>query len=387
MFVRADYRNCRLLDAYGCSCNFLECAFLECSKNNKRILIGTVYRPPNGDNVLFIEKLNEILTMASGDGYNVIILCGDFNYDLLNVCNNNECLNFANCMFINSLTPTITKPTRISGDSFTLIDNIFASGRQSLTSGIIPVDLFDHYAVFCIIFDIFGSTNDTCPIHVKYRLHNHKSIDDFYGALGAHDFSGILSGDLDVGISSLNDIIMCCYNLHCPIVEKIVSYKSFTKPWIDRETLSLMKTRQNYFVLFKSGRMDRAVYGRYRNYVTGVIRGKRRDYYINRFSDFRHDMRRSWKLINGIIRPGNKRDIDGVVLRDGNLTVNDPLIVANKFNEHFCSVGEQISNSFSATSDASSSFLRGSFPNSFFFHPAMPCDVPSRTFKRQRGII
>ena len=35
--------------------------------------------------MLFIDKLSELMSIISGNGYDEIILCGDFNLDILNL--------------------------------------------------------------------------------------------------------------------------------------------------------------------------------------------------------------------------------------------------------------------------------------------------------------
>ena len=48
--------------------------------------------------------------------------------------------------------PTITRPTRITSESATLIDNIYVSGNKldNLLSGILVADISDHFPIFLI---------------------------------------------------------------------------------------------------------------------------------------------------------------------------------------------------------------------------------------------
>ena len=55
---------------------------------------------------------------------------------------------FLNVMSSNSLYPSITKPTRITSNSATLIGNIFTNSKSYQTSGIIITDINDHLPVF-----------------------------------------------------------------------------------------------------------------------------------------------------------------------------------------------------------------------------------------------
>ena len=48
------------------------------------------------------------------------------------------------------LLPVITKPTRITNHTATLIYHIYTNNVNRLTSGIVTVDISDHLPVFCM---------------------------------------------------------------------------------------------------------------------------------------------------------------------------------------------------------------------------------------------
>ena len=83
-----------------------------------------------------IDKLSELLSIISGNGYAEIILCGDFNLDILNYDNNENTLNLLNSLTSQLLIPIITKPSRITNQTTTLIDNIFINQPNGFVSGI-----------------------------------------------------------------------------------------------------------------------------------------------------------------------------------------------------------------------------------------------------------
>ena len=79
-------------------------------------------------------------------------ILGDFNLDLLKseTCHYSHhfLLSLQSCYFL----PTIDKPTRVHGNSATLIDNIFTNcPEEHNVSGNIISDISDHYTQFCII--------------------------------------------------------------------------------------------------------------------------------------------------------------------------------------------------------------------------------------------
>ena len=80
-----------------------------------------------------------------------LILLGDFNVNLLNT--NEDSSHFLDCLGSNLILPQILLPTRIAGDSHTLIDNIFSGVTGSPNvSGNICYSISDHLLRFCIFF-------------------------------------------------------------------------------------------------------------------------------------------------------------------------------------------------------------------------------------------
>ena len=89
----------------------IETLFIETVKENCRLLIISIYRPPSANAILFIDKLSELVSIISEDGYDEIILCGDFNLDILNYDNNENSLSLVNSRTSQSLIPII--PNRL----------------------------------------------------------------------------------------------------------------------------------------------------------------------------------------------------------------------------------------------------------------------------------
>ena len=58
---------------------------------------------------------------------------------------------FKNMLFSHGLLPIVTKPTRITSHTATLIDHIYTNSSIShITYGIATIDISDHLPVFCI---------------------------------------------------------------------------------------------------------------------------------------------------------------------------------------------------------------------------------------------
>ena len=77
-------------------------------------------------------------------------MCGDFNVDLLQYDKHNATNNFIDQLYSLGLHPLITRPTRITSHSNTLIDNIFTTSLSNIQSGLIINDISDHLPTFQI---------------------------------------------------------------------------------------------------------------------------------------------------------------------------------------------------------------------------------------------
>ena len=58
---------------------------------------------------------------------------------------------FLDMLYANNILPIITKPTRLTDHTATLIDQIYTNCLQNVTAGILTVDLADHLPIFCLV--------------------------------------------------------------------------------------------------------------------------------------------------------------------------------------------------------------------------------------------
>lgn len=76
----------------------------------------------------------------------LILVRGDFNLDLLNPVKHKATYEFIDAMFSMNLFPLITKPSRITSHSATLVDNIFTNHLDnSLWSRLLMNNISDIY--------------------------------------------------------------------------------------------------------------------------------------------------------------------------------------------------------------------------------------------------
>ena len=178
----------------------------------------------------------------------VIYLMGDVNIDVLKSesCSYSKKPPELTQSF--SLLPAVDKPTRVYGNSATLIDNIFSNNLEnSLICGNIVTDTTDHFTQVCIVA--------THPNPLNYSKQRKKISD--YSSFNANRFLSELQ-EIEWSNSSDNDAnksfttfykkINCLVNKHAPM--KTLSKrrgKILSKPWITKGIRTSIRIKNNFF--------------------------------------------------------------------------------------------------------------------------------------------
>ena len=85
--------------------------------NNNKIILGVIYRPPN-------EKINCIMDVIKRENKSCYMM-GDYTINIMNYETHSLTGEFVDGMSSIAVMPLITRPTRVTATSATLIDNIF----------------------------------------------------------------------------------------------------------------------------------------------------------------------------------------------------------------------------------------------------------------------
>jgi exonuclease III len=141
--------------------NLYECVTIEIEtvKSNNTV-ITCMYRAPGSNIDTYLEYIENLLLKLNNKTF---FLIGDFNINLINYESHSGTKMFMNTLFSYGLHPLINKPTRITLESCTLIDNIFTNAIEEFNSGIFINDISDHLPVFTIFPLGFRQQNVSKP--------------------------------------------------------------------------------------------------------------------------------------------------------------------------------------------------------------------------------
>ena len=147
MFISNTLKWQRRYDLEG---DDLESIWIEIFPHNaKSFLLSTTYRPPDRSKYLFKNfntLVNDTLNVISSEREECIIM-GDTNINYLDKNNHND---IKDIFMLNGYKQLVTKATRITEDSKTLIDIIFTNKPKNISkTDTIPTSLSNHDMVGC----------------------------------------------------------------------------------------------------------------------------------------------------------------------------------------------------------------------------------------------
>lgn len=320
----------------------MECLTVEIYNDKKKnVVISCVYRTPNTSIEIFKDWMEKLYSTVNRKS---LFICGDFNIDLLNPTKLNSINDFLDTMYSLSLYPTITKPSRITSHSATIIDNIFTNNMENLvTSGLLICDLSDHLPVFSL-YD-YSFNNKISVKSVYKRIRTEETISDLNHSLSNHDWSPVYQEhDVDIAYKKFLDTFVFLYNKHCPV--KVYSKKEEHKrhPWLTKGIINACKKKNNLYKKFITLKTDEAEqkYKKYRNKLTDIIRSSKQLFYRKILYENKNNIKGTWDILNRLIKQGSSKSSYPDYFVDKNGKVHNIINIVNKFNNFFVNVGPDL---------------------------------------------
>ena len=234
---------------------------------------------------IFNERISDILNTIQIEK-KIFYLIGDLNIDFLKSDAHISTNSLIDVLYSNNVFPLITKPTRVTNKSATLIDHILTNNfyvNARHFQGILCNSISDHYAVFHIACNTMmnDSLNDTALIK---RNMNHRNIMKFVNEMKTQNWQCVLNEiDPQTAYSRFHEIISSKYN-SCFPYRKIAKKNYRNKPWLSVALKeSIKRKNQLYAHVKKYGHPAlECHYKKYRNKLNQLIKIAERKYYHER---------------------------------------------------------------------------------------------------------
>ena len=228
-----------------------ESTFIEISlKNGTPVVIGSLYRSPNTPANEFIDNVSDIIQKISCEGNKKEIILGmDHNLDLLHSDTHTPTHKFLNMLLDRHLFPTITRPSRITQTSATLIDNIFISAKlqQDYDSALLVTDTSDQLLIMCLLKQT--RITDKTPLTFESRSLTAEKLNIVKNKLYLEDWYGLLNkSDVDENFNLLNDKISNALDEVAPVrTFKVSARRRFVEPWMSKSLESSSRTKMRLY--------------------------------------------------------------------------------------------------------------------------------------------
>ena len=343
-----------------------ESIFIKLQVRNETIICGTIYRSPSHDtksNQTFIDKLQKTLELINTN--HKCFIFGDFNYDLLQI--DNKLNDLLDTMSDNSFYSLISKPTRITETSATILDHVWTNlYSKNIKTAVLLHPLSDHLPILmCYHTNQIEHKPDN-----KIRTFNEANIKHFQQELENSDMNLILQEtDPNTAFCMFKDKYCNVFN-HCfPLVKNKTRRK--TNNWFDVDLQKLIKEKDKLFKKYiaKKSIIAKANYNAARNRYFRCIQEKKKAFFASVLEKQKQNIRKTWQIINNLLGKPKNHNCTSLNV-DGQISANEALM-ANHFNIHFATVGSVLSKNikYSSSGTKFNKFLGSSYPHCMYINP------------------
>ena len=240
------------------------------------------------------------------------------------------------------LSSIVTFPTRIQGNSCTIIDNIFINTFKFNNFSVYPTinGLSDHDAQCLILHDI-----------LKYKLNANALFNRKFDKLSIADFNNKLSYELWDNVFSENDVntsfnnflntYLKLFNSCFPLKKR--QCKPNNKAWLTQGIKTSCLNKRKLFIIQRNSNDPNLTvhYKKYCRILTRLIKLAKQKHYNSLISCSNNRNKTIWNIINSSV---NKKPTNCNITSinvDGNPTYNGQTI-AESFNKHFASTARDM---------------------------------------------
>ena len=355
--------------------------WIEISNKGKiNTIVGVCYRHPKRcSDENFNNTLKELLEKIKKEN-KVIIITGDFNYNLIEHELNKHTDEFINSMISNFFQPCILEPTRvIANNKPSLLDNIFINSiEKRITSGNIIDKISDHMPNFIILEDFFDNKASNQKIRVRdmKKFDKSKFLEDLQKLEIMKPLNECESADSSYELF---------HNEFMKIIDKHAPYKTLSKkeikmrkkPWLTYGIHKSIKAKNRLYGKYLKTK-DNFWYKRYkyhRDTLKNLIYKNKKRYFKNYFEKCLNNSKQTWKGINKLLHNNQNKKSDEIFLNIKGEIITDQKRVADKFNDFYINIAQKLVDGLGETNSKIQDYLKNPSKNSFFIKEIEPHEV------------
>ena len=351
MFIKKTL-NCKLRNDLSLSAREdikIENLWFEIEKNDKKFIVGGIYRHPN-QNIQSFTDLLELNLIKINKGKSPCFITGDFNIDFLKADYNKNIMNYLNNLLLYNFLPVLLLPTRITRKTATLIDHIYYYEGQNkkngskLMSGNLYSDLSDHLPNFVLLPSTSNKFDYSSRPYI--RLYTKENKQKFHDKLKSVNWTHTLYSNYDVN-QCFNEFISIVKKLHdasFPLT-RMSRRACKDKKWITKGLKISCNNKNNLYKkwLQTRSKIDEEKYNEYKKCFKKIAKSAEIQYYKKEFDTKVHNTKQIWNNLNKVCSAKKrKNNIFINKLSVENIEITSPSEISNAFNDYFCNIGPSL---------------------------------------------
>ena len=361
--------------------NKLESIFIEIDKDvfmtHSNIIIAGTYRMPDSSVEFFSERISDILNTIQKEK-NTFSLTGDLTIDFLKSDIHKSTSSLIDVFYSNNAFPLITKPTRVTDKTATLIDHILTNNfdvNASHMQGILCNSISDQYAVFHIACNTMmnGSLNDD---EVITRNMSHITIMRFINETKNQNWQSVLNeSDSQTAYSKFHEISSSNFSACFPY-PKMANEYCRNKPWLSTALNESIKRKNQLHAHSKKCEdpVLQCYYKKNRNKLNQLIKTAERKHYHDLLIEQKSSIKKSWQIIKFVINK-RKYKIPCTKFKSNGTIIDDGIDIANKFNKLFVNVGNTLAKSIPTSHEHPNDYIFYNSSNTFSLEPVTEIEI------------
>lgn len=251
----------------------------------------------------------------------------------------NNCAHDFNTKLLSSgFANVITTPTRITCSTSSMLDLIITNvDTEICNAGTVACDISDHCPTF-LTYRIDSAKNVKKETFFVQRI-TEERLESFKNEMLIQNWSSVLEhANANEAYNEFINRFVCIYAKHFPL-QTITPSKKSKKPWVTREHLKMIKTKNRHFHSFLRTRSEQTLkeFKVLRNQLNSELRRAKSVYYEQLFADCaRQRPDAAWKAINTILGRKNKSSLPDTLTHEGCELSGKAL--ADYLNNHFVNI-------------------------------------------------
>ena len=286
-----------------------------------------------------------------------------------------------------SFVQTISRPTRITDHSATLIDHIYTNQICNVYStGITTYDLSDHLAtsISIALCDNLNNNLTTDSDNSAFHIFNAENLQTFNDLIRNETWTEVYD---QANTQDKYNKFLDIYNKHYTIAfparrsrSKRKHQRKNSKPWILPwlEDACARKNKLYYEYVRNPTTENNVKYNKMKKFVKKHIQLAKKKFYNKYFENHNSNSKKQWRMINSLLNRHVRRS-EKLKLKDANGNIiSSPLHVAENFNNFFAGIAKKLKHGSGLNSpegsplDGVSSYLNDPVAKSISLTPTHP---------------